>query len=140
MRLFSPEELLFLAKVNLGLRLAPSYEASKPLSGLGDAIPLSHLAGANDIVEFVTLALLNELTQAQKSSMEKIYKNYKEAGSQSTHCMPRLILHYAVKHNIDDAVARAAVQNNTMFISPHLIRGIEAEAEVLANNFRSFPL
>lgn len=104
MLLFSSKYLVPLAKKNLGLRLTGNTNEAKS-GGFGDAIPLSHLAGANDIIEFITLSFLPELPRER---MEAIYKRYKQNDVQLTDCMPRLLLHYAAQHNIDDARERLA--------------------------------
>jgi hypothetical protein len=41
------------SKVNLGLGLTGNTNEAKS-GGFGDAVPLSHLGGARDIIEFVT--------------------------------------------------------------------------------------
>ena len=74
MILFSPQDLVPLAENNLGLRLTGNREEAR-IGGFGDAIPLSHLAGANDIIEFITLSFLPELPQER---MKAIYKKYKQ--------------------------------------------------------------
>jgi hypothetical protein len=102
MPLFSAQDLVLLAKKNLGLRLTGNTNEAKS-GGFGDAIPLSHLAGANDIIEFITLSFLPELPREQ---MEAIYNRYKQSDVHLTDCMPRLLLHYASQHNIGDARER----------------------------------
>lgn len=105
MPLFSSKDLVPLAKKNLGLRLTDNKNEANS-GGYGDAIPLSpHLAGANDIIEFITLSFLPELPRKR---MEAIYNRYKQSDVQLTDCMPRLLLHYAAQHNIGDARNRLA--------------------------------
>ncbi len=102
MTLFTSHHLVPLVKKHLGLRLtANTHEAES--GGRGDAIPLSHLGGANDIIEFLTLAFLSEPPRTQ---MEAIYNRYKEIDIHSSDCMPRLILYYAAQYNISDAKER----------------------------------
>ncbi|OGV26578.1 MAG: hypothetical protein A3F18_06285 [Legionellales bacterium RIFCSPHIGHO2_12_FULL_37_14] len=101
---FTTTDLLFLKKKNLGLRLTNKHdEATK--GGSGDAIPLSHLAGADDIIEFLTLAFQSNAPK-RIERMQEIYMRYKENDIKETSCMPRLILYYAAEHNIDDAKER----------------------------------
>ncbi|CEK10665.1 hypothetical protein [Legionella hackeliae] len=69
MPFFTSQDLLPLARKNWGLRLTANTEETKS-GGFGEAIPLSHLGGANDIIEFVTLAFLPEPPRAR---MEAIY-------------------------------------------------------------------
>lgn len=108
MLLFSAQDLVPLAKKNLGLRLTGNTNEAES-GGSGDAIPLSHLAGAHDIIEFITLSHLPELPRER---MEAIYKRYKQIDVHSTDCMPRLILHYAAQHNIGDARERLSYKKN----------------------------
>ena len=72
MPLFTPQDLVSLAKNNLGLRLTGNTNEAKS-GGFGDAIPLSHLGGAKDIIEFITLSFLPE---PPKDQMEAISKNH----------------------------------------------------------------
>ncbi len=135
MRLFSAQDLVPLAKKNLGLRLTSNTDEAKS-GGSGDAIPLSHLAGANDIIEFITLSFLPELPRER---MEAIYKRYKQSDVRLTDCMPRLLLHYAAQHNIDDARERLAYKNDHItagYIKLH-VGAIASEAKKLASFYSS---
>lgn len=105
MPLFTAQDLVPLAKSNLGLRLTSNTEEVNK-EGHGDAVPLSHLAGAEDIIEFLTLSFLSE---PPKEQMEVIYKRYRQSDIRHNDCMPRLILHYAAKHGIDDAKERLSL-------------------------------
>jgi hypothetical protein len=105
---FSVKDLPILAQKNLGLRLTDNENESK-FGGFGDAIPISHLAGANDIIEFMTLSFLPELP---KISLKAIYEQYRETDVRSSDCMPRIILHYAAKHDIGDARERLSYKKD----------------------------
>jgi hypothetical protein len=132
MPLFTPQDLVPLAKVNLGLRLTGSLNEAES-GGLGDAIPLSHLGGARDIIEFVTLSFLPE---PPKDQMEAIYNRYKEINIHSSDCMPRLILHYAAQNNIGDAKERLSYKKYdaiTAFYFKFELMSIESEAKKLVS-------
>lgn len=134
MPLFSAQDLVLLAKKNLGLRLTSNTKESE-FGGFGDAIPLSHLAGANDIIEFITLSFLPKLPRER---MEVIYNRYKQINVHSTDCMPRLILHYAAKHNIGDARKRLSYKKNDNVTEGYIklqLRAIESEAKKLVTFF-----
>lgn len=135
MPLFSAQDLVSLAKRNLGLRLTGNTNEAKS-GGFGDAIPLSHLAGANDIIEFITLSFLPELPRER---MEAIYKRYKQRDVQLTDCMPRLLLHYAAQHNIDDARERLAHKKDhvTAGYIKLQVGAIASEAKKLASFYGS---
>ncbi|KTD60096.1 hypothetical protein Lsai_0206 [Legionella sainthelensi] len=136
MPLFTPQDLVPLAKRNLGLRLTANVTEANS-GGFGDAIPLSHLGGAKDIIEFLTLAFLPELPRDQ---MEVIYNRYKEIDVHSSECMPRLILHYAAKNNIGDAKERLSNKKedaiSILFFKLELA-SIEVEAKKLASFYTS---
>ncbi len=137
MPLFSPQDLVPLAKKNLGLRLTPNTNEAN-VGGAGDVIPLSHLAGANDIIEFITLSLLPELPRER---MECIYNQYKQVNASSTDCMPRLILHYAAQHNIGDAknrlsfIKQNAVKDGCLTLQ---VKAISSEAITLLSYYNTF--
>jgi hypothetical protein len=114
--LFQVQDLVLLSKENLGLRLTHNTTEAEQ-GGFGDAIPLSHLAGAHDIIEFVRLSFLPELPRAR---MEEIYNRYKENDVRSTSCMPRLMLHYAAQHDIGDAKERLSHQQDGRSIAGHI--------------------
>lgn len=136
MPLFSAQHLVPLAKKNLGLRLTGNTNESK-FGGFGDAIPLSHLAGANDIIEFVTLSFLPELSRER---MEAIYNRYKQIDVHSTDCMPRLILHYAAQHNIGDARERLSYKKNDHVTEGYIklqVGAIASEAKKLVSFYSS---
>jgi len=135
MPLFSSQDLVPLAKKNLGLRLTGNANEAKS-GGSGDAIPLSHLAGAKDIIKFITLSFFPELPREQ---MEAIYKRYKQNDVQLTDCMPRLLLHYAAQHNIDDARERLAHKKDhvTAGYSKLQVEAIASEAKKLASFYGS---
>lgn len=136
MLLFSVQDLVPLAKKNLGLRLTGDTDEFK-LGGFGDAIPLSHLAGAKDIIEFVTLSFLPELPQER---MEAIYNRYKQIDVGSTDCMPRLILHYAAQHNIDDARDRLSYKQNDHVTDGYIelqVGAIDSESKELVSFYSS---
>ncbi|MDF1758118.1 MAG: hypothetical protein P1U74_07450 [Legionellaceae bacterium] len=100
--LFSKDELLKIASHNIGLRLTNNpMETSK--GGFGDAIPLSHLAGANDIIKFLTLA---NIADTNLTLLAEIYNKYNDFDTSETTCIPRLMLSYASKHNIEDSNIR----------------------------------
>ena len=136
MPLFSAQHLVPLAKKNLGLRLTGN--TNEYISGgSGDAIPLSHLAGAKDIIEFVTLSFLPELPRER---MDAIYNRYKQIDVRSTDCMPRLILHYAAQHNIGDARARLLYKKTdhvTETYSQLQLGAIASEAKKLVSFYSS---
>jgi hypothetical protein len=124
--LFSVQDLVPLAKKNLGLRLTDNlseYESG----GMGDAIPLSHLAGAQDVIKFVTLAFLPEVPRKE---MEVIYAMYHKPGDDSNNCMPRLMLHFGAKHGIGDAKHRLS---NKKIDNKIQLTQIESEAKKLAS-------
>ncbi|NDH08053.1 MAG: hypothetical protein EBY16_00245 [Gammaproteobacteria bacterium] len=134
--LFSAQHLVPLAKKNLGLRLTGNTNESKS-GGFGDAIPLSHLAGAKDIIEFVTLSFLPELPRER---MEAIYNRYKQIDVHSTDCMPRLILHYAAQHNIGDARERLSYKKNDHVTEGYIklqVGAIASEAKKPASFYSS---
>ncbi|WP_115708920.1 hypothetical protein [Legionella sainthelensi] len=136
MPLFTPQDLVPLAKRNLGLRLTANVTEANS-GGFGDAIPLSHLGGAKDIIEFLTLAFLPELP---KDQMEVIYNRYKEIDVHSSECMPRLILHYAAKNNIGDAKERLSNKKEdaiSMLFFKLELASIEVEAKKLASFYTS---
>ncbi|WP_454780758.1 hypothetical protein [Legionella sp. WA2022007384] len=130
MSFFTPQDLLPLAESNLGLRLTENTSEVK-FGGNGDAIPLSHLGGAKNIIEFITLAFLPE---PPKARMEAIYNRYKEINIRPSDCMPRLILHYAAKHNISDARERLSYKTYdaiSAFYFKFELMSIESEARKL---------
>ncbi len=134
MSLLSAQDLVPLADLNLGLRLTANTK-EVDTGGKGDAISLSHLAGADEIIKFITLARLPESPRAE---MESIYKKYKQANIRSVSCMPRLILYYAAQHDIDDAKDR--LSNNEKFLAGYFelqISAIESEAKKLASYYSS---
>ncbi|KTD72975.1 hypothetical protein [Legionella tucsonensis] len=136
MPLFTSQDLVPLAKSNLGLRLTGNTNEAKS-GGFGDAIPLSHLGGAKDIIEFVTLSFISE---PPKDQMEAIYNRYKKIDIHSNDCMPRLILHYAAKNNIGDAKKRLSYQKNdvmTAFYFKLELMSIESEAKKLVSFYTS---
>ncbi len=136
MPLFSTQDLVPLAEKNLGLRLTGNTNEAK-FGGHGDAIPLSHLAGANDIIEFITLSFLPELPRER---MEAIYKEYKQNDVHSTDCMPRLLLHYATLHNIGDAIERSSYKKNDHVTNGYIklqIGIIASEAKKLVSFYSS---
>ncbi len=136
MPLFTPQDLVPLAKKNLGLRLTGNTQEANS-GGFGDAIPLSHLGGAKDIIEFLTWAFLPELPKAQ---MEVIYNRYKEIDIHSSDCMPRLILHYAAQNNIGDAKERLSNKKNdalSMLYFKLELASIEVEAKKLVSFYNS---
>ena len=127
--LFSVQDLVPLAKKNLGLRLTDNlseYESG----GMGDAIPLSHLAGAQDVIKFVTLAFLPEVPREE---MEVIYAMYHKPGDDSNNCMPRLMLHFGAKHGIGDAKHRLSNKKTDNKIQ---LTQIESEAKQLASFYK----
>lgn len=130
MSLFTAQHLVFLAKKNLGLRLTSDVKECTE-GGFGDVVPLSHLAGAKDIIEFVTLSFLPELPIER---MEIIYKRYKQTNIHTTDCMPRLLLHYAAQYNIDDARERLSYKKDDPMVEGAIklkIGAIESEAKKL---------
>lgn len=120
MTFFSAKDLIPLAKKNLGLRLTNKTNEVES-GGYGDAIPLSHLAGAEDIIAFITLSLLPELPRKQMISIYSAHSPY----------LPRLLLHYAAQHNILDARQRLACINQE---KEHLTEGyIKLQVEAIAS-------
>jgi hypothetical protein len=81
--LFTEKEIFILIKTSLGLRLS-SNQHEIIHGGHGDAVPLSYLAGAQDILDFVTLAccMLNSTDLADdkieniRKKLINIYKKY----------------------------------------------------------------
>ncbi len=129
---FSAKDLLYLAKKNLGLRLTNKTDETKS-GGFGDAIPLSHLAGAEDIIKFVTLSFLPQLPREE---METIYNQYRQMNVHSSDCMPRLILHYAAQHNIGDARERLSRKKNKQLTEGYIkfqVEAIASEAKQLVS-------
>lgn len=136
MVLLSPQDLARLSKKDLGLRLTSNTHEAKR-GGIGDAIPLSHLAGANDIIEFLTLSFLPKIP---RDKLEALYNQYKESEIQRTDCMPRLILYYAAQHNISDARARVSYKKNnevTENSSKFQHKALASEAKKLVSFYRS---
>lgn len=102
--LFLPYELQLLFHANLGLRLTNRVnEADK--GGHGDAVPLSHLAGAKEIVEFVWLALRQDDSctwlPGTKERMEVLYRIF---DGENKSCMPILIQYHASRYGIKSSV------------------------------------
>lgn len=136
MPLLSTQHLVPLAKENLGLRLTGNTTEHEG-GGFGDAIPLSHLAGANDIIAFVTLSFLPKSSQSQEQ-VEAIYNRYKQENINATECMPRLILHYAAQRNISDAKQRVINKKNDNVTKGYIqlqLRSIESEAKKLVSYY-----
>lgn len=136
MTLFSAQDLMLLAKKNLGLRLTGNTREAQN-GGFGDALPLSHLAGANDIIEFITLSFLPTLPRER---MEVIYSRYKQIDVHSTDCMPRLILFYAARHNIGDAKERLSYKKNQPGTEGYIklqVGAIASEAKKLVSFYDS---
>ena len=134
--LFSSQDLVPLAKKNLGLRLTSKIHECRS-GGFGDAIPLSHLAGAKDIIEFVTLSFLPAL---ERERMEAIYRRYQEPDVRSSRCMPRLILHYAAQHDICDARERLSHDTNERITTGYIklqLKSIESEAKELVSFYNT---
>lgn len=130
--LFSPQDLVPLAECNLGLRLTSKLDESTN-GGTGDVIPLSHLAGAQDIIEFITLSFLSA-SQQHTNRMLEIYGCYKEVDIESTDCMPQVLLHYAAQHNIDDAKERLSYKKSNgtaTYYSTWQLWCLESEAKKL---------
>lgn len=130
MVLLSAQDLVPLAKKNLGLRLTRNLREDK-CGGFGDAVPLSHLAGANDIIAFITLSFLPQLP---REKMNAIYNRYKQSHIHSTECMPRSILYYAAQHHINDARERLSVAENYSTLN---ISAIESEAKHLVSFYNA---
>ncbi len=131
MNYFSAQDLLFLVQKKLHLRF--SNNIKEPLlGGCGEAIPLYHLAGAEDILEFVSLSFLSP---PHLERMRAIYERYKNTDIKSNECMPRLILYYAAQHNISDAKHRINYTINERF-ALSFIRAIEIEAKKMASFYK----
>ncbi|KTC90329.1 hypothetical protein [Fluoribacter dumoffii] len=136
MPLFTPQDLVPLAKSNLGLRLTGNTDEANS-GGYGDAIPLSHLGGAKDIIEFLTLS---SLPKPPKDQMEVIYNRYRKTDIHANDCMPRLILYYAAKNDIGDAKERLAHQKDdvlTAFYFKLQLLSIESETIKLASLYNA---
>ncbi|ARB91206.1 hypothetical protein [Legionella longbeachae] len=136
MPLFTPQDLVPLAKRNLGLRLTGNIKEAN-FGGFGDAIPLSHLGGAKDIIEFLTLAFFSDLP---KDQMEVIYNRYKEIDIHSIDCMPRLILYYAAQNNIGDARERLSHKKDAPISKLYFklkLASIEHEAKKLVSYYNA---
>jgi len=110
--LFDHADMHFMLTHNLGLRLTINAAEEAQNGGFGDTIPLGHLAGAKDILTFVTLALhLKEhpTNQDVKTELEDIYHRYtnyrnnKDPKRKSLNYLPDLIITYAQSANIGDA-------------------------------------
>ncbi|PJD92667.1 MAG: hypothetical protein CK424_03520 [Legionella sp.] len=103
--LFDFEDIHYILKHSLGLRLT-SKASNTHEGGTGDAVPLTHLAGGKDIVEFVTLsayALKNNTYSEVQNQLETIYDRYSDPQSSSDDCVPVLIQTYAQLLNIKNA-------------------------------------
>ena len=112
------DDLFALVEHNVGLRLT-NCRIEKEQGGSGDSVPLSHLAGAKDIINFITLSCY--LIEQQKlakpihsyqpilSQLEKIYNDYtdhkwdKDPTRASLTYLPKLIATYAMILKIGDA-------------------------------------
>lgn len=121
---FSTQYLVMLYQSNLGLRLTADHNEAKN-GGNGDAIPLSHLAGALEIIQFITFSFLQE---KKLEEMEKIYEKY--INDQIT-CIPLLVLHYAVKFQICSATELLKHPKKYKFNQ----KGIELEARIMVDYY-----
>ena len=120
MLLFTAEDLRLLVQKNIGLRLSCDLQEVVK-GGCGDAVPLSPLAGAYDILKFIHLSQLPELP---RQVMQAIYKKY------SISTIPRIMLYYAAQHDISDAKKQLLLKKNDHEIQadmPFEVVAIQAE-------------
>ncbi|MCR9191527.1 MAG: hypothetical protein NXI01_02575 [Gammaproteobacteria bacterium] len=108
---FDHEDMHFMLSHNLGLRLTDNAKENQN-GGFGDAIPLSHLAGAKDIITFVTLAVYLEdhpSNQNLQKTLQDLYHGYtrynidKNPERDCLKYLPGLIIIYAQLAKIGDA-------------------------------------
>lgn len=105
------EDIHTLLKNNLGLRLTHRSEDLNQ-GGLGDATPLTPLAGAADIIAFITLSacVLNAPStlpqfKTQLETLYNKYSGYRVTSDPQRHCIqyiPTLMMTYARLLNIGD--------------------------------------
>lgn len=127
MKFFTRRDLSAISQQNIGLRLTNNLD-ERQRGGFGDAVPLGHLAGAEDIIRFVILATSDE---PNLDEITTIYERYKDDDVASHQCLPRLMLHYAAKLNIGDAQARLEIAERQNVLKGLQTSAIEEEAKKL---------
>lgn len=101
---FSPIDLAILRNPNQFLGLRMTNNPNELTGGEGDVIPLFELAGAIDIIEFVTLScsILNNCSRTQINEMrERLITIFSKYVNQSLVNVPDLILTYAKILDLD---------------------------------------
>lgn len=98
---FSFQDLHYLLTHDLGLRLTHRPEEITQ-GGTGDAVPLSHLGGAQDSIRFVTLSALllhsnlDDTTRAHhQETLTEIFEQYAGSNHDRLEYTPTLVLAYA---------------------------------------------
>ena len=107
--LFNFNEIYSILSGNLGLRLTHRLDEIKQ-GGSGDTMPLSHLAGAKDCIQFVTISSLllrdahlePQVQEEHRQTLKQIFTNYAGENPSLFDCTaPLLMLVYASLLNLN---------------------------------------